>query len=338
MPDRRTPDRPVLAGPVLVTGGTGFIGRAVIEQLLHNQPDIELRSISLPGETAPAHWQHRMKAITGDITSVEDVARAARGAATIIHLAALLGAGDYARHLAITVGGTDNILQAALRTDARVVVASSIAVYGDYVRDRVCAETVGHGPQYGPYCLAKQEQENVTLRYVADHGLNASIARPANVTGAGSVPWVDVVVTALRLGAPLLVDDGTGNAGLVHARDVATGLIAIAAGGTPGEAYNICGGMAVTWRRYFSDIARLAGLELPASAAYGDLYAVARQAEIPERRIVPEHYTTLPLATLALIASDNRFPTTKLRTELGWTPAVDYAAIVQEISQYLETD
>jgi len=331
------PDSAILNSPVLVTGGTGFIGRAVIDRLLHDQPGIAVRSLSLPGETAPPQWQHRVEVIHGDITSTRDVAAATQGVATIIHLAALLGAGDYDTHLRITAGGTENILQAALRAGARVVVASSIAVYGDYVRDRVCTESVDHGPQNGPYCLAKQEQETITLRYVNEHGLHASIARPANVYGAGSMPWVDVVTAALQLGAPLIVDGGVGNAGLVHASDVATGLIAIASRGGAGEAYNICGDLDVSWRRYFADIARLAGLELPGSVSYEELYAIARQSEVPEQRIVPEQYSSIPLATLALIGSDNRFPTTRLRSALGWRPAVDYEAALREIGHYLES-
>ena len=331
------PDSATLNGPVLVTGGTGFIGRAVIDRLLHDCPGIMVRSLSLPGETAPAQWRDRVTLIHGDITSTRDVAAATQGVATIIHLAALLGAGDYDKHLRITAGGTENILLAALRADARVVVASSIAVYGDYVRNRVCTESVGHGPQNGPYCLAKQEQENLTLRYVNEHGLNASIARPANVYGTGSMPWVDVVIAALQLGAPLIVDGGSGNAGLVHAGDVAAGLIAIATSGSAGEAYNICGDLEISWRRYFTDIARLARLELPRSVTYEELYAIARQSENPEQRVVPEQYSSIPLATLALIGSDNRFPTTRLRSALGWQPAVDYDAALREIGHSLES-
>ena len=302
------PDSATVNGPVLVTGGTGFIGRAVIDRLLHDRPDIAVRSLSLPGETAPPQWQQRVTVIHGDITSTRDVAVATQGVATIIHLAALLGAGDYDKHLRITAGGTENILLAALRADARVVVASSIAVYGDYVRNRVCTESVGHGPQNGPYCLAKQEQENLTLRYVNEHGLNASIARPANVYGTGSMPWVDVVIAALQLGAPLIVDGGSGNAGLVHAGDVAAGLIAIATSGSAGEAYNICGDLEISWRRYFTDIARLARLELPRSVTYEELYAIARQSENPEQRVVPEQYSSIPLATLALIGAGQPVP------------------------------
>jgi len=146
------------------------------------------------------------------------------------------------------------------------------------------------------------------------------------------MPWVDVVTAALQLGAPLIVDGGVGNAGLVHAGDVATGLIAIASRGGAGEAYNICGDLDVSWRRYFADIARLAGVVLPDSVTYEELYAIARQSKIPEQRIVPEQYSSIPLATVALIGSDNRFPTTKLRSELGWRPAVDYNAALRKIA------
>ena len=110
-----------------------------------------------------------------------------------------------------------------------------------------------------------------------------------------------------------------------------------ATGGGAGEAYNICGDLDVSWQCYFADIARLAGLELPGSVTYEDLYAIARQSEIPEQRIVPEQYSSIPLATLALIGSDNRFPTSRLRSALGWRPAAGYEAALREIGRSLES-
>ena len=319
---------------ILVTGGTGFLGRAVIEELLKSHPEAALRSLSLPGEYVPEHWAGRIDVVSGNITVADDVAEALTGVDTVIHLASLLGAGDYQAHLAVTAGGTDLVLRHALEQNTRTVVVSSIAVYGDHVRDRICDETVNHGPQYGPYCLAKQQQEAIAFHYARRRGANCCIARPANVYGVGSLPWVNVVAAALHAGAPIIVDEGAGNAGLVHVEDIATGLLTLAEADVRGEAFNVCAQLDITWRDYFADIAECLAVPLPKSVPYSALYDLARQDECPERRIVPDSYRSIPLATLALIGSDNRFPANKLRA-LGWKPKVEHADAMHAIRDSL---
>ena len=141
----------MVRGPVLVTGGTGFIGRRVIEALLAREPCVSVRSFSLPGESAPAAWGSRVELLRGDVADAAAVSQAMRGVRTVIHLAALLGAGGYEEHRRITVEGTRHLLEAALAEAARVVVVSSVAVYGEQVRTRVCGEELGPGPHLGPY-------------------------------------------------------------------------------------------------------------------------------------------------------------------------------------------
>ncbi len=318
-----------MSGAVLVTGGTGFIGRRVVERLLAG--DAEVRSFSLPGERAPAAWGSRVQVLRGDIADAGAVAAAVHGTRTVIHLAALLGAGGYEAHRRVTVEGTRNVLDAARAAGARVVVVSSVAVYGEQVRERVCEEELGHGAHLGPYSLAKQEQERLALAY-AERGLAVTVVRPGNVYGAGSVPWVDVVIAALRAGAPLLVDGGTGNAGLVHAANLADALLLVAAHpAAVARVYNVCDGLAVSWHRYFGDIAAMIGMELPPSARFAELHAAARTDEQPERFVLPAEYRHIPLATLALIGADNRYPTERIRA-LGWSPRLGYPEALAEIA------
>jgi nucleoside-diphosphate-sugar epimerase len=318
-------------GPVLVTGGTGFIGRSVINALLSSGFAGHVLSFSLPGEAAPSAWGTRVEVLRGDIADAAAVAAAVRGSRTVIHLAALLGAGGYDAHRRITVGGTRHVLAAALAEGARVVVVSSVAVYGEQVRTRVCGEDVGYGPHLGPYSQAKQEQERLAWSY-AERGLAVTVVRPANVYGVGSVPWVDVVVAALRARAPLLVDGGGGNAGLVHVANLADALVLAARDrAAVGCTYNVCDDLPVSWQRYFGDIAAAIGVELPPSATYSELHQAARKDEQPEEQVVPAEYRSIPLATLALIGSDNRYPTGKIR-RLGWAPKVGYSEAMAEIA------
>lgn len=320
---------------VLVTGGTGFIGRALIDRLL--KAGVACRSLSLPGEMPPEYWNEQVDCRAGDITSMEDVTQAAEGVDCIFHLAALLGIGSYADHERITVGGTRNVLEVAKSTKTRVVVTSSIAVYGSSIRDRVCDESTIFGTWSGPYSWAKQQQDAMVLEYARDHGVRSTVVRPANVYGVGSIPWVDVVVSALKLGAPIVVDEGEGNSGLIHAGNLAEALIATAiCDESIGLALNACDNIDVSWKQYFRDISACAGLELPTSMPYATLEAMARKGEDPENFVTPTQYASIPLATLELIGSDNRFPSDLLRQLTGWQSRISYKEGIQEIRRYLD--
>ena len=319
---------------VLVTGGTGFIGRALINRLLN--AGVACGSLSLPGEVPPEDWRGQVDCIAGDITSMENVAQAAEGVDCIFHLAALLGMGSYADHERVTVGGTRNVLEVAKSNNARVVVTSSIAVYGSCIRDSVCSESTPFGTWSGPYSWAKQKQDALVLEYASKYGVRSTVVRPANVYGAGSVPWVDVVVSALKLGAPIVVDEGEGNSGLIHAGNLADALIATAVSNKSiGLALNACDNIDVSWKQYFRDISACVGLELPTSIPYATLEAMARKDEDPENFVTPTQYASIPLATLELIGSDNRFPSDLLRQLTGWQSRISYEEGIQEIRHYL---
>jgi nucleoside-diphosphate-sugar epimerase len=125
-----------IAGPILVTGGTGFIGRRLIDRLLESTADVA--SFALPDEPVPDHWGERVKVLRGNITKAGDVDAAMAGINTVFHLAAIVGIGAYDAHWAVTVEGSRNLYDAAVANRAKVVLASSIVVYGDQIRTRRC--------------------------------------------------------------------------------------------------------------------------------------------------------------------------------------------------------
>ena len=126
----------------VVTGGAGFIGSHLAERLLRDQPQAHVRILddfssgrleNLPFAAAAGE---RLEIVRGDIRDLATVERAAAGATTIFHQAAMrsvprsvadpLGANDH------NVNGTLNVLEAARRAGVkRVVYASSSSVYGD---------------------------------------------------------------------------------------------------------------------------------------------------------------------------------------------------------------
>ncbi len=165
--------------------------------------------------------------------------------------------------------GTLEVLEAARRMPgARVVVASSAAVYGR-VQGLVSEEQPPH--PISPYGVSKLAAEAYVRSYAHLHGVEGLIARVGNPYGPGQRRRViyDLARRALHEPPPLrLRGSGSEVRDFVHASDVAGALIAIALHGAPGETYNVGSGRAVTLREVAEYVARAAGL--PASAVRPD--------------------------------------------------------------------
>jgi nucleoside-diphosphate-sugar epimerase len=320
---------------VLVTGGAGFLGRALVGRLL-SQTTSDIKVLALPHEAVPTDWPDRVEVLRGDITRRDDVERAAQGCGRIFHLAALVGdGGTYAQHERVTVGGTSHVFDVAWRQGASVVLTTSVCAYGDAIQRGPCSEHTPLGAPQGPYGQAKQGQEKLAWRF-RDQGGRVCVVRPANIIGPGSGPWLLDAAQALRQGLPALVGGGPGQAALAIVDNVADFLLLVADHpAANGQAFNIHDGLPITWRRYFTDLAQSMGAPPPRSIPRWLAYLGAKLVEPAFRRFMPGRRPPVTHEALNLIAWDNRFPIDKARA-LGWSPRVDYAQIMQAIQQDIQ--
>ncbi len=326
-----------IAEPILVTGGTGFIGRRLIDRLL--EMNLEVVSFALPDEPVPDNWGEKVKVLRGDITKKDDVNAAMSGINTVFHLAAVVGMGAYEVHWAVTVEGSRNVYDAAVANDTKVVLASSVVVYGDQIQTESCHEGLEHGEYQGSYSRAKMAQEKLAFEYHADRGMGLVVIRPANVYGAGSGPWVEGAVALLQADMLPIIGDGSGNAGLVHVDNVVEAfLLAAAEPKAEGQVYTACDGLDVTWGRYFNDLAAMVGKSPLPQVPLEPLIEAARELEDPQALKAMDEMVTFPLEFLNLIGYSNRFESRKLREELGWQPTVTYAEALTEIRASLKLD
>lgn len=323
-----------LRAPVLVTGAGGFIGRRLVAALLER--NTETVALALPGEAVPEDWGDRVRVVRGDVRDADDVSAAVSGVSTVFHLAALVGiGGTFDDHWNVTVEGSRNIYKAAAEKSARVIVTTSICAYGDRIAKDLCAEDSPRGAFQGAYGRAKQAQEDVAHEI---DGLDITIVRPSNVYGVGSGPWVEGMIALLQAGLVTVPGDGSGNAGLVHVDNLVDALVLIAADpNTLGKIYNVCDGLEIAWRRYFDDLAGLARVAKPGETPLEDLRQAALANEDPAALVDPKEPGILPLEALNLIGSDNRFDTSRIRGELGWSPRVSYEEGLAEIAADLAT-
>jgi dTDP-L-rhamnose 4-epimerase len=128
-----------MQGPILVTGGAGFIGSHVADMLLDAGHEVRVLDVLLPEahRERPDYLDSRAEWIEGDIRDPGTVAGAVAGVTAVSHQAAMVGLGtdisDIAEYVANNDFGTAVLLQAlaARAFTGRLVLASSMVVYGE---------------------------------------------------------------------------------------------------------------------------------------------------------------------------------------------------------------
>jgi len=250
---------------ILVTGGTGFLGKHLIEQLRRAEPEARLRILC----RGASRWGQDpgVEVARGDITSPTDVARAMEGAAEVYHLAGVVsrdprdGHQMYQAH----VEGTRHVCEAALRHGAqKVLVASSsgtVAVGREPVEHREDSgykhEIVGEWPYY----LSKIYAEKLALLYFKERRLPVVVANPSLLLGPGDERRSSTGDIALFLDGQIL-SMPLGGLNFVDARDAAAALIGLLRRGRPGERY-LLGGPNWTFRQLIETLAGMAGVRAP---------------------------------------------------------------------------
>lgn len=322
----------------LVTGATGLIGRRLIERLLGEGRAV--RALVLPAEAAQvtARGLDGAEIIYGDITDRASIAGACTGVTRVYHLAAVVGDwGDDALFHQVNVEGTRNVLEAAARARCeRVVVVSSIAVYGGQLATAVCHETMPREYGVSAYGRTKRAAEQLALDHHALGHVPITVVRPGNVYGPGSALWVDEVVRLIRAGRAMLIDGGHGDATLAYVDNVVDVLVrAGTAAHAVGRIYNVNDGSGVSWRRYFADLAAIVGApapvrSIPAPAAR----LVAAAMERTWRRLGK---TARPLVTqeaVNLLASKRPVPIARAKDELGYDP-LPYGDALEHVARHI---
>src|SRR5437868_1973301 len=238
---------------VCVTGVAGFIGGHLAETLLREGHDVVGLDDFSSGkrDTAALLAKHpKFTFIEGSVADRETARRAVEGATWVFHLAAIpsvpLSMAEPERTNAVNVGGTVNVLQAALRTGARrVVLACSCAAYGDGP-EQPKHERLQPRPM-SPYAAQKIACELYAETYTRAYGLPCVALRFFNVYGPRQDPKSEYAAAIPRFTTrllsgqrPIVFGDGLQTRDFVHVSDVvrANQLAAVAAK-APGEVINV---------------------------------------------------------------------------------------------------
>lgn len=301
----------------LVTGATGSIGPAVVAALSRTH---DVRTLSRHPPAANL-FDAPVAVFTGDVADFGDVQRAARGADAIVHLAALLhvvapAASMRAEYERINVAGTATVVRAAVAERvARVVMLSTIAVYGD-TAGQVVDESSTPRPDtlYGETKLAA---EQVALAARRADGLPLStVLRSAAVYGPRVKGNYQRLVQAIDRGRFIAVGPGMSRRTIVFEEDLASAIaLAVSHEAAPGRTFNVSDGHFHELREIIGAIAAAVDRpsprwQLPVAPAR----AAATVAGWFDRRI--PHMLDKYLEDTAVAA-------VRIQRELGFSPAFD---------------
>ena len=248
---------------ILVTGGTGAMGRVLVEALISRGHKV--RVLTLRGDpNASRVEQYGAEVRYGDIGNRDDLNGICEGVEVVYHLAAVIIAFDNAVYQRVNVDGTRYCVEEAQRAGVKhfVYVSSASVVY----------------PKSTQYSRSKQTAE----RIVAHSNLNHTIVRPTLVYARRGGQEFDLFLNYLR-SFPIVPFIGNGRAlkRPVHVDDIIDGLLKLPGNATAfGKTYNFSGGEAVGMIDFARLCLRLMGMErkpilrIPVSVCMG-LSAVA---------------------------------------------------------------
>ncbi len=307
---------------VLVTGGCGFIGRHLVNQLRARGDAVRVLDLG-PFEDLP----DGVETILGSITDPGAVRRSLEGAETVYHLAAYPHLWARSRRLfdEVNVEGTRVVLAAAAEAGvARFVHSSSLTVLmtrrndGGEVRIDEARETRLE-EMLGPYCRSKFLAERAALAAAAPDGggLPLVVVLPTLPVGPGDrnlTPPSRMILDFVNGRAPAYLDC---RLILIDVRDLAAGHIAAAERGRVGERY-ILGNENIRLSEILDLLSEVTGL--PINRARRIPYALAQAAAWVDETLadlVTHRPPRAPLTGVRLAGVPALFDSTKAQRDLG---------------------
>lgn len=319
-----------------MTGASGFVGAAVVRQLL--TPERNVRVMIRPNSDRSNLHGVDVEVITGDLTDFASLRQAARGCHGVFHVAAdyRLWVREPAAMFAANVDGTRALMHAALAADVeRIVYTSSVATLGILKGAPADEDTpVRFADMIGHYKQSKFLAEAEVRRMTVEEGLPVVIVNPSTPIGPRDVkptPTGRLIVEAAAGRMPAYVDTGLN---VVHVEDVAAGHVLAFEKGIVGARY-VLGGEDMTLSAILREIAFLTDrrppkIKLPHCAVLPLAYA----AEAWSRFSGGEPFVTVDGVKMS--RKQMFFSSAKAKADLGYRPRPAREALNDAVAYFRE--
>ena len=253
---------------ILVTGGAGFIGSNLSEELL------KLGKVTIFDDLSTGKKENiqnsKLNFIKGSITDIELLKESLKDVNYVFHLAAVSNVGqsieDPIQANKVNVTGTLNVLLAAKECGVeKVIFTSSAAIYGD-TKELPIRESITPNP-LSPYASTKIMGEYYCNNFTELYGLKTIIIRPFNVFGPRQDPKsqysavIPIFINTLLKGEDVrITGDGEQTRDFVYIRDFIRSNI-LAMEKDVGGVFNISGGGRVSINELYWRIADILDID-----------------------------------------------------------------------------
>ena len=238
---------------ILVTGGSGFIGRNIVRMLKEEGNTVGTYDIRDKNSVSDYH-------IMSDVRNLKMLEKACSGIDYVFHLAAVTSPPEFenltGEGYEVNVMGTYNVLAASAKNNVkRVILASSSSIYGDIQEAARESELPASYSNFYP--MTKRINE-MTARLFNQYGLEIVSLRYFNTYGIGenskgdysSVIWK--FIDSIRNGKkPVIFADGKQKRDFIYVDDTSRASLLAMKNGTPGETYNVGTGKTTDFNTIF---------------------------------------------------------------------------------------
>lgn len=265
----------IIGSKIVVIGGAGFIGSHVVEELLKEDPKEIIVYDNFTRGTKEnlkdVLQDKRVKIFEGDITYIDVLNDALKGADFVFHLAALwlLHCYEYPRAaFQVNIEGTFNVLEACLKNNIKkLVYSSSASVYGDALQIPMTEEHPYNNRTF--YGATKIAGEHMCRAFHARYGLNYVGLRYMNAYGPRQdykSVYTTVIMKVLdRLSQgllPIVYGDGSQSYDFIYVRDVARANICALKSDATDSFYNVGAGIKTSIKELTELLLELSGSDL----------------------------------------------------------------------------
>jgi nucleoside-diphosphate-sugar epimerase len=306
-----------------VTGGSGFVGTALIRRLAADGWTV--RALARSPEAEAKVRQAGAEAVRGDLLDAGALERGARGADVAFHAAARLGDfGPWKEFRRVNVDGTKAVIAACRAAGVQRLV--HVGTEAALMHGQPLVAVDEHAPlafgSRAPYSATKAAAEAAVIE-ANGAGLETVVVRPRFVWGAGDTTLLPILVDMARSGRLRWIGGGRQLTSTTHVDNTVEGLVLAAERGTPGNAYFVTDGSPVVFREFVSTLLATQGVQAPEGEL--PLWAARAAARVSETawRLLPLPGDP-PVASFAVWASglEATIDDTKAREQLGYVPVI----------------
>ncbi len=318
-----------------VTGGSGFVGRALIRALVDRGDEVV--ALARSDGAAAAVRAAGAEAARGDLDGREAMAEAMRGCDVVFHAAAKVEDwGSREDFMRVNVAGTANALEASKMAGVRRFV--HIGTEAAFVDGSALAHIDESRPLPTSWLgLYPETKARADVLVRAATGIEAMVVRPRFIWGHGDTSLLPKIADAAAKGKLRWIGGGTYPTSTCHVANVCEGALCAAERGQAGAAYFLTDGAPVETRRFVSALLRSAGVTPPtATVPFWVARSGAWLAEATWKMFGKAGAPPITRSAVQLFGREVTVDDGRARRELGYVGKVSIAAGLAELGVSLD--